>query len=123
MTSRTNSPAGLNKEVALARVGGDLELLQELAQLFLDDYPKVMGELKKAIVSRDPELVERAAHTLKGSVSNFGADHVFDAALRLETLGRNEDLATVEPAFAQLETTLAALRPELIELATSTPHA
>ena len=28
---------GLDRDVALSRVGGDVELLQEIAQLFLDD--------------------------------------------------------------------------------------
>jgi two-component system sensor histidine kinase/response regulator len=105
-----------DKTVALSRVGGDVELLREIAVLFLDDYPKSLSDLHEAIASRDARRVERAAHGLKGSVSNFGANSAVEAALRLESLGRAQELAEVEQVFHTLELALAALRPELESL-------
>jgi two-component system sensor histidine kinase/response regulator len=105
-----------DKEVALSRVGGDLELLKEIAILFLDDYPKSLIELRAAVEARDAKRVERSAHGLKGSVSNFGARPAVEAAFQLETMGRAQKLVEVEQVLRSLELALAALRPELESL-------
>ena len=110
------SEAVFDKEVALSRVGGDAELLKEIAVLFLDDYPKSLIELRLAVDARDPKRVERSAHGLKGSVSNFGARPAVDAAFQLEIMGRAQKLVEVEQVLRTLELALAALRPELESL-------
>jgi two-component system sensor histidine kinase/response regulator len=110
------SEAVFDKAVALSRVGGDAELLKEIAILFLDDYPKSLNELREAINTGDAKRVERSAHGLKGSVSNFGARPAVDAAMQLETMGRSQQLVEVEQVLHTLELALAALRPELESL-------
>src|SRR5580692_1906900 len=107
------SEALFDKAVALSRVGGDVELLKEIAVLFLDDYPKSLDELREAVKSRDAKRVERTAHGLKGSVSNFGAGPAVDAALQLETMGRAQKLVEEQQVLHSLELALAALRTEL----------
>ena len=71
-----------DKAVALSRVGGDAELLKEIAVLFLDDYPNSLSELRLAVACGDAKRVERSAHGIKGSVSNFGARPAVDAAMQ-----------------------------------------
>jgi HPt (histidine-containing phosphotransfer) domain-containing protein len=93
----------LDRELALSRVGGDLELLQEIAQLFVEDASRMLGEIRSAVEARDAAQLDRSAHTLKGCVSNFGAQRLYDAALRLERMGRGGDLAHVDAAFRTLE--------------------
>ena len=114
--TKTESSALFDKTLALSRVGGDAELLKEIALLFLDDYPKSLSELREAIHAGDAKAVERSAHGLKGSVSNFGARPAVDAALQLETMGRTHKLLEVEQVLRTLELALAALRPELESL-------
>jgi two-component system sensor histidine kinase/response regulator len=106
----------VDRDVALSRVGGDVELLREIAQLFLEDYPKSIEDLRRAALSGDAKCLERTAHGLKGSVANFGAAAAVDAALTLETMGRARNLAEVEQVLRSLELALAALRPELESL-------
>src|SRR5690349_21223415 len=91
--TETSTMGQLDKGLALSRAGGDEELLRELAALFLDDYPRVLEELKNAITARSAADIEHHAHSLKGSVSNFGAPAVVAAALALEQQGRNQALA------------------------------
>ena len=107
----------LNLAVALERVGGDNELLEEVAQLFLDSVPELLTEIREAVVSRNAKALERAAHTLKGSVSNFAAEAAFQAALRLEKMGRTGELAGVDQAFATLEAEMERLQPAIAALA------
>ncbi len=105
-----------DRAIALSRVGGDTELLKEIAILFLDDYPKSLSELRNAAEAGDARRVERTAHGLKGSVSNFGARPAVEAAMELENMGRTQKLAEVEHVLRTLELALAALRPELESL-------
>ncbi len=110
------SDSVFDRAVALSRVGGDAELLKEIAVLFLDDYPKSLSELRQAIEAGDARRIERSAHGLKGSVSNFGARPAVEAAMRLETMGRAQKLVEVDQVLHSLELALAALRPELESL-------
>jgi PAS domain S-box-containing protein len=108
----------LDESLALSRVGGDVDLLKEVVELFLDDYPSTFEKIKGAVASRDATALEHAAHSLKGSVSTFGAIRAFDAAFALEKQGRSGDLSGAQDGLFQLEQALEALRPELVLLQT-----
>jgi two-component system sensor histidine kinase/response regulator len=106
----------LDRSAALERIGGDEELLREIARLFLSEYPLLIQEIRLAIENGDTEALERSAHSLKGSVANFEARCAVDAAFRLEALGRNRSLDRVGPALADLEAAFESLNPELKRL-------
>ena len=106
----------IDRDVALARVGGDVDLLKEIAVLFLEDYPRVLLELRGALETGDAKSIERTAHGLKGSVANFGARAVVEVAFLIEQLGRAGKLAEVPPALNSLELALAELHVELASL-------
>jgi PAS domain S-box-containing protein len=108
----------LDESLALSRVGGDAELLKEVVELFLDDYPSTFEKIKAAIASRNATALEHHAHSLKGSVSTFGANRAFEAAFTLEKQGRSGDLSGAQEGLQQLELALDALRPELVLLQT-----
>jgi HPt (histidine-containing phosphotransfer) domain-containing protein len=107
--------------MTLAQVEDDKGLLQELIGLFFDGIPKLLSAIQESITRRDARALERAAHTLKGAVSNFGAKSACDAALRLEVIGRGGDFPHSEEAYVELEKevtrlggALAALREETV---------
>jgi PAS domain S-box-containing protein len=103
----------LDEAVALNRVGGDFELLREVVELFLDDYPQSLEKIRAAVRASDQTDLERQAHSLKGSVSTFGAKDAFEAAFALEKQGRSGDLSGATEGLMRLEEALTALRPEL----------
>ena len=103
----------LDRATALARVGGDLDLLKEIGALFLDEYPRALDEIHKALATGDAKMLERSAHGLKGSVANFGARAAVDAAFQLEQFGRAHKLDQAPRALAALERSLACLHAEL----------
>jgi len=103
----------LNRAVALERLGGDEELLREIAGLFLEDTQELVEEIRRAAYARDAAALQRAAHTLKGSVGNFGAEGTFEAAYQLEKMGRSGDLTGVEDAVLRLGAELDRLTPAL----------
>jgi two-component system sensor histidine kinase/response regulator len=112
MSTQVPEP-GLDRQLALLRVGGDAELLKEIAILFLEDCPRVLAEIRDAIASRDAKQLETSAHTLKGSASTFGAGAVVESALRLEQMGRAGQLDQSLDVLRSLEAELVALRAEL----------
>jgi CheY-like chemotaxis protein len=101
---------------ALARVGGDRELLKELVHLFLDECPKWLAEIRQALDAHDAAALRRAAHSLKGGLGHFGARAALEAAQCLEMMGRAGDVAQAGPACARLEAALADLRPAVAAL-------
>jgi HPt (histidine-containing phosphotransfer) domain-containing protein len=106
----------MNLDAALERVEGDGELLKEIADLFLEDYPAQLKQIREAIVKGDAKTVERAAHSIKGAVSNFAADAAYNAALDLEMMGRSGMLDQAEEAYRKLETEIQRLAAFLSEL-------
>jgi HPt (histidine-containing phosphotransfer) domain-containing protein len=102
-----------DKAAALDRVDGDVELLAELAGLFLEDCPSLLQQIQEAVAASDSKKLAQAAHTLKGSVGNFCAKPATEAALRLEMMGRSGDLALAVPALMDLEKAMERLRPLL----------
>jgi two-component system, sensor histidine kinase and response regulator len=103
----------LDRGALLQRVGGDEGLLAELATVFRADAARLLEEIATALERGDARAVERAAHTLKGSVRFFGAGSAAEEALRLERMGRSGDLDGGREALARLtaasERLLAAL--------------
>jgi HPt (histidine-containing phosphotransfer) domain-containing protein len=106
----------LNKALALERLGGDEQLLAEIAGLFLDHYPSLMEQIRDAVSRRDAGALHHAAHTLKGSVANFYAQAAVESAYQLECMGRAGDLAGAEDPLAALEQQLRSLEPALVAL-------
>ena len=88
---------------ALKEVDGDEELLREMAQLFLEDHPRLMATLREAATACDPERLCRAAHALKGAAANFAAREAVAAAQRLEALGRAGTFSEAGPLLNELE--------------------
>jgi len=98
---------------ALARMGGDIELLQRIAEYFREDSPEYLARLRAATRSGDSVGVQHAAHSLNGMVSNFGAEAASQAAERLEKMGHSGDLSSVTEAMHELEDEIARLLSSL----------
>jgi two-component system sensor histidine kinase/response regulator len=107
----------IDRTSILDRVGGDEELLRDITAIFLEEYPELISEIRAATETADAERLERAAHSLKGSVSNFGAAAATRAAFQLEMLGRKGQLEPAPRALNDLLSEFRLLLPELERLA------
>ena len=114
--SSASSEPILDPNAALERVDGDRELLGEIIALFQQDIDSLLQELEQAVQAKDSEAIMRTAHRLKGSVATFAAKPATEAALRLETMGRNSDTADAASAFRTLQAELNRLLPALESL-------
>lgn len=84
-----------------------------MVALFLKELPELLTNLHEAVMARDASRIERAAHKLKGSVGNFAAHPAFEAALKLEVLGRDGGLSEADPLYAELEKEIQRLKPAM----------
>jgi PAS domain S-box-containing protein len=107
-------PDGVDWAAALDYVGGDEQMLREMIDIFLDEAPRWMAELRQAIAAHNVPDVKRLAHNFKGSARLFGAKSVADSAFLLEQMGRNGNLSGADAACAALETAIDRLKPALV---------
>lgn len=100
---------------SLRRMGNDSELFQEMISLLRSDAPPLIETIREAYDAGDCSRMQRAAHTLKGLASNFGAERAVAAAAALERLAKTNQAAGIPAALTELEESLdeliAALAP------------
>ncbi|MBP1622717.1 MAG: domain S-box [Acidobacteria bacterium] len=112
----SESERALNYETVLVYVDGDVQLLSELAEFFLQDYSRLMGEARGAILQGDCPGLERAAHTMKGRLAFFGVGKLREEIFSLETMGRECNLSGALELLDQFETGMKAILPEFKSL-------
>lgn len=106
----TRVESNIDFDDLLEKVGGDAEFLQELFDLFLDNSTDLLNQIKQHIDNDDNEALARAAHTLKGSVSNFTpTGPVFEAAKSLEFMGKENNLDQANDRYDALVDMLDSL--------------
>jgi HPt (histidine-containing phosphotransfer) domain-containing protein len=93
-------------------VGGD-DVLRLVAEVFPEECERQMGMIRQARAEGNPEGVERAAHALKGSISVFAAEGAYEAAQRLEAMGREGDLAAFDETWHALQAEVEKLKATL----------
>jgi two-component system sensor histidine kinase/response regulator len=95
------------------RFSGNQELKHQLMQVFLEEYPVLMKDVRQAVDMADSEALARAAHTLKGSLGYFEAPAASQAAFEMEKLGRAEKMEKARVALPRLEDEMQRVRDEL----------
>jgi len=100
---------------ALEVVVGKKELFYEIADMFLENLPENIAKIKEIIAAGDASALEKAAHSLKGSVGNFGAKRAYEAAYRMEMFGSDGRPAEAKDAMPELEKTFNELESAMKE--------
>jgi len=75
-------------DAALDRMGGDRELLMRLIDFVVEDSPAFMDQMKAALDDDRLADVQRAAHSLRGLVSNVSCGAVQTQTVELERLAQ-----------------------------------
>ncbi|MGO4380792.1 response regulator [Pseudoduganella sp. RAF53_2] len=88
------APDGINRQAldairALSADHGEI-LLHRVLHAFIDDTPTHLHMLRQAIDSVDTGVMRKAAHSLKSSSANVGADALAKLCRELEHLGRTD---------------------------------
>jgi CheY-like chemotaxis protein/HPt (histidine-containing phosphotransfer) domain-containing protein len=105
-------PAFDEAAVANLRALGD-GFFDELATIYLDDAPQRLAAIRDAAANNDAAGVASAAHALKSSSGNIGAETMRQLCAALEAAGQqgvvdSELIARLEKAYATVEHRLRA---------------
>jgi len=97
---------------ALRELGsdGDCDVLTDLIDTFLDNSNQIMADAAGRLSRGEGSALAMAAHSLKGSCSNFGAKPLQELSYKLETLARSKDF---EVSRAKASELLEGIRDEL----------
>ena len=112
--------------LALSATDGDVGLLQEVVDAFLEEYPALLAELEPAIQAGESSVVQRASHKIKGTLRLFGDVPPRELAERLEKMGATSSLEDAKATFESLKLSLNSLRHQVLEamrdIATTSPE-
>jgi histidine phosphotransfer protein HptB len=96
--------------------GDDGAFLREIAGIFLEDTPQRLAELEQSLRERDVARFARAAHSIKGSSANLGANSLRSVAEKLEHQARTEGIDQVATLLEQVNAEFAKASRELGKL-------
>ena len=100
---------GRNAMQGLSKFDGDESLLRELIHIFLEESPKQLDHLSRAIESGDWQTIERTAHSLKGELNCLGLIEVGEKAREIELIGRKRLSLSAKDAIFNFRTEVYAL--------------
>jgi two-component system sensor histidine kinase/response regulator len=109
--------------LALERVDGEREFLEEIIRLFLADAPGRLAEVEQALAQHDAKKLANAAHALKGATGCLGGLRASAAALQLESIATKGELSSAGGAVALLKQDLAGLTSAISEFVAHEAHA
>ena len=102
----------------LESTGGDRGFLAELIGTYLDDSPRQIAALRRAVEAGSAEDVARAAHALKGASASLGAAGLSERSRTLEYAARAGDLDGALDAVSAIESEFEAVAAALRSVAT-----
>jgi len=88
----------------------DLDLATQIGRSFLDYVPADLEEMRVGLSQGDITVVERKAHSLKGSAASVGGDALEAVAADLEQLVKAGNLEAARHRLLDLETQYAQLQ-------------
>jgi CheY-like chemotaxis protein/HPt (histidine-containing phosphotransfer) domain-containing protein len=102
-----------NFDYARALQAADQEIVEIIAQAFVEQWPEDLQKIQESLAGGDLKSVLHTAHALKGTLSMFGARPASELAQRMEALAGAEDAMGITPLIAPLTTEVEKLRDVL----------
>lgn len=90
-------------DMTLPPFASDIFFFQEMIESLRTNAPALLQRVADAMQSADAKQIQIAAHTVKGSLSNFGKNQATQTAAEIEHLARDGKLEHVNDAYRQLQ--------------------
>ncbi len=115
-TAAVAAAPALNRHAleAIRALSSDGEaLLQRVIHAYVDDTPAHLQTLREAIASLNTGGIRKAAHSLKSSSANVGADTLARLCKEMELLGRTDSTEGAEKLLINMEREFQTVRHSL----------
>ena len=83
--------------------GGDLVVVVDVIDCYLEDSPKLLDEMSQAIKQQQAQLLQRSAHSMKSSSASVGAKNLSRLCKELEYIAREATTEGADTILSQLE--------------------
>ncbi len=105
ISSETSAEADviINKKEALEAIGNDEELLKEMYNIFIEEAPSLMKNLKIAIKEGKSPDITLNSHSLKSSSGHIGAKTMEKLAYQMERAGKNGEISDLSDLYENLQ--------------------
>jgi CheY-like chemotaxis protein len=115
IAASTEPAIDLDRIEALRELGGDdpEDILTDLIDTFTSNAAQIQADATLALAAGRGADLARAAHTLRGSCSNFGANSLQALSQQLEALARTPEFFESAQARAEAEYLLRVIEDEL----------
>ncbi len=104
-----------DKKAALKRFNGKAKRLLPLIELFLEDMPQRVAELKQAIAEQKQDEARIAAHTIKGVAANLSGLSLQKLGAEMEADARQSDWSVLEQKLPELDKRYQQLADKLAQ--------
>ena len=102
-----------SSEELLAMVGTDHEMLCQLREIFEEEAPRVLQEIRDAVGARNAAALEHHTHLMKNVLASVGGQASREIAITMERAARAQDLRETETLTDRLAHEIDALRVAL----------
>ncbi len=100
----------IDLEKALEMVGGDKELLDQLLDMFIKDFPEKIKKLEEAAEENNFSVLREEAHSLKGASGNLGLIKIYEISKQIEAMAKENKAEGIKEKISQLKEQLEKLR-------------
>ncbi len=76
--------------------------LHRVGKIFLTSLRARCNELGVSVAERDARSIDKVAHTMKGSSSQFGAEQLTQLCAQMEAMGKNNNLEVVDQVYSEI---------------------
>ncbi len=95
---------------------GGLGLIKEIMTVYLDSSLGLLRQVEQGLIAGDADALRRAAHSLKSSSANVGAEKLSKLFLELEVMGRDGLLTAAMPVLDETRQAYAEATEEMRQL-------
>lgn len=81
---------------------GDLDLSRTVANIFLENGPKYIEAIRRALVTEDSSALRQSTHKLKGAAATMALPLLTETAQLLESRAESPDRESKAELFSQL---------------------
>jgi two-component system, sensor histidine kinase len=109
-------PAGASKvhaivdTMVLQRMREHVGNITPVVAVFLQSLDRRVVELERAVKARDAEAINKVAHTMKGTSSQFGAEDLAHLCLLAEHMGASGNIQQIDRIFSQIVQAVALVK-------------
>jgi HPt (histidine-containing phosphotransfer) domain-containing protein len=93
----------IDMDAVLERIGGDVTFLQELIDIYIEDFMEKYVQLEQAIAQSDFDNIKEIGHSLKGASGNLSLNGLYETAYGIELSGREKNIEQAKLFFFRLK--------------------